>query len=109
MIVHVASVSPQLIAMFTLNSAPVESDHSFQHGPLARYVKLRVAYAPGVSGTFSSSPLVSDPRMHHGTCVTARAVVHVAFEGGGGENVPGIPGACGTRKFKYLVRGPVLQ
>ena len=25
---------------------------------------------------------------------------------GGGENVPGIPGACATRNYKYLVRGP---
>ena len=24
----------------------------------------------------------------------------------GGENVPGIPGACATRNFVYLVRGP---
>ena len=30
------------------------------HEPLARYVKLRV----------SLSPLISDPDMHHGTCVT---------------------------------------
>ena len=40
-------------------------------------------------------PLVSDPGMHHGTCVT-----HVpwcmsgSFNCGDGENVPGIPGAC---------------
>ena len=40
-------------------------------------------------------PLVSDPGMHHGTCVT-----HVPWcmsgtlTCGGGENVPGIPGAC---------------
>ena len=40
-------------------------------------------------------PLVSDPGMHHGTCVT-----HVpwcmsgSLTCGGGENVPGIPGAC---------------
>ena len=40
------------------------------HGPLARYVKLRVAHAPGMPGTFSSPPRVSDPDMHHGTCVT---------------------------------------
>ena len=39
--------------------------------------------------------LVSDPGMHHGTCVT-----HVpwcmsgSLTRGGGENVPGIPGAC---------------
>ena len=40
-------------------------------------------------------PLVSDPGMHHGTCVT-----HVpwcmsgSLTRGGGETVPGIPGAC---------------
>ena len=40
-------------------------------------------------------PPVSDPGMHHGTCVT-----HVpwcmsgSFNCGDGENVPGIPGAC---------------
>ena len=45
--------------------------------------------------------------MHHGTCVT-----HVpwcmsgSLTGGGGENVPGIPGACTTRNFAYLVRSP---
>ena len=39
------------------------------HGPLARYVKLRVAHAPGTPGTFSSLPRVSDPNMHHITCV----------------------------------------
>ena len=52
-------------------------------------------------------PLVSDPGMHHGTCVT-----HVpwcmsrSLTRGGGENVPGIPGACTTRNFTYLARGP---
>ena len=40
------------------------------HGPLARYVKLRVPHAPGVPGTYSPPPRVSDPDMHHGTCVT---------------------------------------
>ena len=40
------------------------------HGPLARYVKLRVAHAPGRPGTFSPPLRVSDPDMHHGTCVT---------------------------------------
>ena len=53
-------------------------------------------------------PLVSDPGMHHGTCVT-----HVpwcmsrSLTCGGGENVPGIPGACATPNFTYLVRGPL--
>ena len=51
--------------------------------------------------------LVSDPDMHHGTCVT-----HVpwcmsgSLTRGGRENVPGIPGACTTRNFTYLARGP---
>ena len=50
---------------------------------------------------------VSDPDMHHSTCVT-----HVpwcmpgSLNRIGGENVPGIPGACTTRNFTYLVRGP---
>ena len=50
------------------------------------------------------------------TCITARASrtcrdacrdcwLTVSFEVGGGENVPGIPGACATRNFTYLVRG----
>ena len=44
---------------------------------------------------FQSKPLVTDPGMHHGTCVT-----HVpwcmsgSLTCGDGENVPGIPGAC---------------
>ena len=40
-----------------------------QNGPLARYAKLRVAHAPGMSGTFSPPPRFIDPNMHHGTCV----------------------------------------
>ena len=40
------------------------------HGLLARYVKLRVAHGPGIQGTFSQPPLVSDPDMHHDTCMT---------------------------------------
>ena len=41
----------------------------FHHGPLARYVTLRAAHAPGMPGTFSPLPHVSDPGIHHGTCV----------------------------------------
>ena len=52
---------------------------------------------------------LSDPHMHHGTCVT-----HVpwcmsgSLTHGGEENVPGtgIPGAWATRNATYLVRGP---
>ena len=54
--------------------------------------------------------LVSDPCMHHDTCVT-----HVPWcmsgllTRGGGENVTGIPGACATRNFTYLARCPKQQ
>ena len=40
------------------------------NGPLTRYIKLRVANAPRIPGTFSPSLQVSDLDMHHGTCVT---------------------------------------
>ena len=32
--------------------------------------KIAGAHAPGMPGTFSPSPHVSDPDMHHGTCMT---------------------------------------
>ena len=83
------------------------------HGPLARYVKLRVTHAPGMPGTFSPPLRVSDPDMHHGTCVThvpwympgslTNGFLWSRWQGG---NVPGIPGACATRNFTYLARGP---
>ena len=75
------------------------------------YVKLRVAHAPGMPGTFSPPPQVSDLYMHHGpaprTCRDAcrDRYLAVSFEVGGGEN-DGIFGACATRNSGYLVRGP---
>ena len=39
------------------------------HGLLIRYVELRVVHAPGMPGTFSMTPRVSDHGMHHDTCV----------------------------------------
>ena len=84
----------------------------FFNGALTRYVKLRVAHAPGMPGTFSppltSKGTASDPGMHHGTCV-----VHVpwcmsgSISRGDEENVPCIPGASATRNFTYLARGPL--
>ena len=75
-----------------------------QYGPLTRYAKLWVAHATGLPETFSPPPRVSDPDMHHGTCVT-----HVPWC---------MPGSLTsgflwsrwrgkrTRDFAYLVRGP---
>ena len=83
------------------------------NGPLTRYVKFRVAHAPGMPGKFSPrhrlqrNPVFSDPGMHGGTCVT-----HVpwcmlgSLTRGGGEKDPGIPGACTTHTLTYLLRGP---
>ena len=41
----------------------------YGYGPLARYLRLRVAHAPGMPGTYSPPPRVSDPDMHHSMCV----------------------------------------
>ena len=52
-------------------------------------------------------PLVSDPGMHHRTCVT-----HVpwcmsgSLTNGGGEKRSRYSRACTTRNYTYLVRGP---
>ena len=50
--------------------------------------------------------LVSNPGMHHGTCIT-----HVpwSLSRSGGEKVTGIPGACAIRSFTYLARGPSMS
>ena len=48
----------------------VRQDLTVYYGPVARYVKLRIAHAPGMSGTFSPPPRGSVPDMHHGTCAT---------------------------------------
>ena len=53
-----------------VNHSQQDSSKVDHHGPLTRYVKLRVTHAPGMPGTFSPPPLVGDPDLHHGTCVT---------------------------------------
>ena len=48
-------------------------------------------------------PLVSDPGMHHGTCVThVPCCMSGSLTRGGGENLPGNPSACANRNFTYL-------
>ena len=42
----------------------------YNHGSLAWYVNFRFAHEPGMPGTFFLPPRVSDPNMHHETCVT---------------------------------------
>ena len=89
--------------------------HSGGHyyGPLIRYVKLPVRMRWEYRERFPCHRWLSDPDMQHGTCVT-----HVPWRMPGSltssflwsrrrGNVPGIPGACATRNFTYLVRGPL--
>ena len=62
--------------------------------------KIVGAHAPGMPGTFSLSPRVSDPDMHHGTCVThvpwcmPGSLTNVFLwnrRGGGGGTFPAFP------------------
>ena len=47
---------------------------TFVHGPLTRYVKLRVAHSPGMPGTLPRHRRLPIP-----TCIMARAVTHVRW------------------------------
>ena len=104
-----------LLGTSSFTPTPVRHGVWPTHGSLARYVKVRIAHAPGMQGTFSPPPWVSDPDMHHGTCVThvpwckPESLISGFLEFGGGENVPGIPGACVTRNLTYLTRVPCLN
>ena len=54
-------------------------------------------------------PLITDPSMHHGTCVMHLPwCMSGSLTGGGGENVPGIPGVCATLNFTYLTKSLVV-
>ena len=84
---------------------PALNNHHFENCPTqwASYQIRKIAgcACAGNAGNvsprrqFQRKPLVSDPGMYHGTCVT-----HVPWCMSGsltcddGENVPGIPGAC---------------
>ena len=47
---------------------------NWTHGPLTRYVKLQVAHAPGMPGTFSpAADFKGNRKLAIPTCVTARA------------------------------------
>ena len=75
--------------------------------------KIAGCACAGMLQPLSPPPRVNDPDMHHGTCMT-----HVPWCMPGSltsgflwcrsrGNVPGIAGACATRNFTYLVRGPL--
>ena len=71
------------------------------HGPLTRYVVLWVTHAPGMPGTFSPWPTSKETaswRSRYAWCMSG------LLPGSGGENIPGIPGACATHNITYVVR-----
>ena len=75
--------------------------------------KIAGAHAPGTPGTFFPATACKRSRHASGHVRDARAVMHAGIanwrfplKSAGGENVPGIPGACATHNFTYLVRGP---
>ena len=83
----------------------METHSVLDHGPLARYAKLRVVHVLGMLGMFS--PPVRDPGMHHSTCVTYMWWCMMGLLiCSGGENVPSIPGTCIIHNFLYLATGP---
>ena len=61
---------------------------------------------------FPATDLKGNHQLAIPACITARAsrtcpdACRDRLTRGGGENVPGIPGACATRKVTYLARGP---
>ena len=77
---------------------------------LASYQKRKIAGCACAGNVFP--PRNSDPDMHHGTCVTnvpwcmPGSLTSGFLWSRWRENVPGIPGACATRNFTYLLRGP---
>ena len=97
-------------AKLWLNKKPISiKDIKIQHHTWASYQIRNIAgcACAGNAGNafprrrLQRKPLVCDPGMHHGTCVT-----HVpwcmsgSLAPGGGENVPGIPGACALAIFR---------
>ena len=65
------SLSLLLIIFYSYSLRRVIATYSLnEHGPLTRYAILRVAHAREMPRTFSPPWLVSDPGMHHDTCVT---------------------------------------
>ena len=69
------------------------------HGPLATYLKLRVAHAPGMPGTFSPLPRPSDPDMRHCTCVT-----HVSWRMSGSLTSCSLWSQCREKRSQHSRR-----
>ena len=67
--VAITLATPKGLQTISKEEAPLALN-DLRNGSLTIYAKLRVAHAPGMSGTFSPPPWVRDPDRDHGTCVT---------------------------------------
>ena len=82
---------------------------------LTRYVKLWLANAPEMLGKFFPPPTSNETagqRYRHASRYVrhASAVMHVGIANPRWwEKIPGIPSACATHNFTYLVRSPCAQ
>ena len=70
---------------------------------------LRVAHAPGMPGTFSPPPTSKEIASYRSRHASRHVPWYMSgsITRGGGENFPGIPGACATRNYAYLARAPL--
>ena len=95
------SLEGQLI----INAANLSIDQARQSSANSRTVLLTLSGRSLMYIKNRSGPNTVPCGMHHG-------MTHVpwcmsgSLTCGGGENVPGIPSACTTRKFTYQARGP---
>ena len=87
------------VAVSTATQSSVGDSQTYSEWASCQIRQIAGAHAPGMPGTFSPSPQVSDPDMHHGTCVTARAVMHAGIanlrfplkSAAGGKTFPAFP------------------
>ena len=88
---------------------PFSRSRVFQcNGLLIRYVKLRFVHAPGITGTFSPPPNVSDPDLHHGTCMHVHGIANLQFYMNlvAGVSFPDFPAHM---QPQFYVSGPLEQ
>ena len=78
------------------------------HGPLTRYVKLRVAHASGMPGTFPpAAEFKGNRELAIPVCITARAMhVRIAYPRWRGKRSR-YSRRIRTRNLRYLARGPL--
>ena len=80
------------------------------HGPPTRSMRkiAGCACAGNAGNDFPATHFKGNHQLVVPACITARAsrTCRDRLTHRGGENIPGIPGACATRKFTYLARGP---